>query len=34
MKLGASGLAYGRNIWRATDPAEMIRCLRHLVHSS
>jgi DhnA family fructose-bisphosphate aldolase class Ia len=34
MKLGASGLAYGRNIWRATDPVEMILSLRHLVHSS
>jgi DhnA family fructose-bisphosphate aldolase class Ia len=31
---GAGGLAYGRNIWRATDPSEMIRNLLYIIHST
>ena len=32
MKLGASGVSYGRNIWRAADPQAMTRELLNIVH--
>lgn len=33
MSSGAAGIAYGRNIWGASDPEEMVRCLSRVVHS-
>lgn len=32
MSCGASGVAYGRNVWGAADPAETVRELARIVH--
>jgi DhnA family fructose-bisphosphate aldolase class Ia len=29
---GAAGIAMGRNIWQASDPAGMVRALRAIIH--
>lgn len=29
---GAAGIAFGRNVWGSTDPATLVRRLRHAVH--
>lgn len=32
MMAGAAGVAFGRNVWGATDPAEVVAALRTIVH--
>ena len=34
MAAGAAGVAFGRNVWGATDPAAMVRDLGRIVHGS
>jgi len=29
---GGRGVVFGRNIWQSSQPARMIRALRHLIH--
>ena len=32
VQAGAAGITFGRNIWQSSNPAPMIRALRHIVH--
>ena len=32
MKVGATGVTYGRNVWQADDPAAVVRALKHIIH--
>ncbi|MDX6618795.1 MAG: hypothetical protein QOK36_1181, partial [Gaiellales bacterium] len=32
MRAGAAGVAFGRNVWGAGDPAGMVRDLGRIVH--
>ncbi|MDX6628693.1 MAG: fructose-bisphosphate aldolase / 2-amino-3,7-dideoxy-D-threo-hept-6-ulosonate synthase [Gaiellales bacterium] len=34
MRAGAAGVAFGRNVWGATDPAAMVRDLAQIVHGA
>ena len=34
MRAGAAGVAFGRNVWGATDPAAMVRDLVQVVHGA
>jgi DhnA family fructose-bisphosphate aldolase class Ia len=32
VKAGAAGITFGRNIWQSTNPATIIRALKHILH--
>ena len=34
MAAGAAGVAFGRNVWGAADPAAMVRDLGRIVHGA
>jgi DhnA family fructose-bisphosphate aldolase class Ia len=34
VQAGATGITFGRNIWQSTDPATIIRALKHILHEN
>jgi DhnA family fructose-bisphosphate aldolase class Ia len=32
MQQGASGVAFGRNVWQHADPGRLVRAIQHVVH--